>query len=128
MARSSIIAIGASAGGVAALRSLAAALPRTLSAPVLAVLHIGAYRSELPALLNAAGLVPAKQDIQNLLTEYEGRTVPVYAEAENIRQRWISENVALEDIVDQIMRGAHTHSIGLEIDPAQAADALRGPL
>ena len=60
MARSSIIVIGASAGGVAALRSLAAALPSTLSAPVLVVLHIGAYRSELPALLNAAGPVPAK--------------------------------------------------------------------
>ena len=60
MARSSIIAIGASAGGVAALRSLAAALPGTLPAPVLVVLHIGAYRSELPALLNAAGPLPAK--------------------------------------------------------------------
>ena len=60
MARSSIIVIGASAGGVAALRSLAAALPNALSAPVLVVLHIGAYRSELPALLNAAGPLPAK--------------------------------------------------------------------
>jgi two-component system, chemotaxis family, protein-glutamate methylesterase/glutaminase len=58
MARSSIIVIGASAGGVAALRSLAAALPETLSAPVLVVLHIGANRSELPALLNAAGPLP----------------------------------------------------------------------
>jgi two-component system, chemotaxis family, protein-glutamate methylesterase/glutaminase len=60
MARSSIITIGASAGGVAALRSLAAALPSTLCSPVLVVLHIGAFRSELPALLNAAGPVPAK--------------------------------------------------------------------
>lgn len=60
MARSSIIVIGASAGGVAALRSLVAALPRTFSAPVLVVLHIGAYRSELPTLLNTAGPVPAK--------------------------------------------------------------------
>ncbi|MCG6116132.1 MAG: chemotaxis protein CheB [Mesorhizobium sp.] len=60
MARSPIIVIGASAGGVAALRSLAAALPKTLSAPVLIVLHVGAYRSELPALLNAVGPVPAK--------------------------------------------------------------------
>ncbi len=60
MALSSIIVLGASAGGVAALRSLAAALPITLSAPVLVVLHIGAYRSELPALLNAAGPIPAK--------------------------------------------------------------------
>ena len=55
MARSSIIVIGASAGGVTALRSLAAALPKSLSVPVLVVLHIGANRSELPTLLNAAG-------------------------------------------------------------------------
>lgn len=60
MARSSIIVIGASAGGVAALRSLVAALPATLSAPVLVVLHIGAHQSELPALLKAAGPLPAK--------------------------------------------------------------------
>ena len=60
MARSSIIVIGASAGGVGALRLLAAALPATLSAPVLVVLHIGAHRSELPALLKAAGPIPAK--------------------------------------------------------------------
>ena len=60
MGGSSIIAIGASAGGVAALRSLVAALPGTLSAPILVVLHVGAFRSELPALLNAAGPVPAK--------------------------------------------------------------------
>ncbi|MEF2549842.1 chemotaxis protein CheB [Aurantimonas sp. A2-1-M11] len=60
MARSPIIVIGASAGGVPALRALVAALPVTLAAPVLVVLHIGANRSELPALLNAAGPVPAK--------------------------------------------------------------------
>ena len=59
MGSSSIIVIGASAGGVRALTSLAAALPETLSAPVLIVLHIGANRSELPALLTAAGPLPA---------------------------------------------------------------------
>lgn len=60
MARSPIIVIGASAGGVAALRALVAGLPDTLSAPLFVVLHIGAYRSELPALLSAAGPIPAK--------------------------------------------------------------------
>ena len=68
------------------------------------------------------------QDIQNLLTAYEGRTLPVYAEAENVRRRWLSDNVALEDIVDELLRAASTHSIGFEIDPEQAIDALRGPL
>ncbi|MBA3446436.1 MAG: chemotaxis protein CheB, partial [Pseudaminobacter sp.] len=60
MASSSIIVIGASAGGVGALRFLAAALPDTFSTPVLVVLHIGAHRSEMPKLLNAAGPLPAK--------------------------------------------------------------------
>lgn len=60
MAGSSIIVIGTSAGGVAALRSLAAALPKTLSTPILVVLHVGAFQSELPALLNTAGPIPAK--------------------------------------------------------------------
>lgn len=60
MPRPPIIVIGASAGGVTALRSLAAALPDTFGAPVLVVLHIGAHRSELPALLNSTGPIPAK--------------------------------------------------------------------
>ncbi|MRX52305.1 chemotaxis protein CheB [Paracoccus sp. S-4012] len=60
MARSAVIAIGASAGGVSALRSLAAALPETFAAPILVVLHVGAHRSELPELLSAVGPMPAK--------------------------------------------------------------------
>ncbi|WP_051000202.1 chemotaxis protein CheB [Sinorhizobium fredii] len=60
MARSSIIAIGASAGGVRALCSLASELPGTIGVPVLIVLHVGAQQSVLPALLNAAGPLPAK--------------------------------------------------------------------
>ncbi|BDA86518.1 hypothetical protein Sa4125_40600 [Aureimonas sp. SA4125] len=60
MARSQIIAIGASAGGVTALRAIVAALPGNFPAPILIVLHVGAYRSELPGLLNTAGSLPAK--------------------------------------------------------------------
>lgn len=60
MTRSSIIVIGASSGGLDALRFLAAALPEKFSAPILIVLHIGAHRSELPALLTTAGSIPAK--------------------------------------------------------------------
>ena len=66
------------------------------------------------------------QDIERTLQEYAGRTISVYAAAENIRQRWLEENIALEDIVDQLLSGANTNGIGFEIDPTQAADALRG--
>lgn len=57
---SSIIAIGASAGGVNALRTLTSRLPETFPAPILIVLHVGSHRSELPALLNIAGPLLAK--------------------------------------------------------------------
>jgi two-component system chemotaxis response regulator CheB len=50
-----VIVIGASAGGVEAIRSLAAGLPAGFPAAVLIVLHIGAHKSELPWLLNQVG-------------------------------------------------------------------------
>ncbi len=60
MKRSPLIVIGASSGGVGSLRSLVAGLHPALAAPVLIVLHIGANRSQLPAMLTAAGPIPAK--------------------------------------------------------------------
>ena len=50
-----IVVIGASAGGVDAIRSLTAALPAGFAAAVFVVLHIGAHKSELPWLLNQTG-------------------------------------------------------------------------
>lgn len=50
-----IIVVGASAGGVEAVRFLAAALPADLRAAVFVVLHIGPHKSELPWLLNQLG-------------------------------------------------------------------------
>lgn len=52
---STIVVIGASAGGVDAIRSLAAKLPPDFPAAVFVVLHIGTHKSELPALLNHVG-------------------------------------------------------------------------
>jgi two-component system chemotaxis response regulator CheB len=57
-----IIVIGASAGGVEALRTVAAGLPVDLPAAVFVVLHIGAGsdgRSYLPEILSRAGRLPA---------------------------------------------------------------------
>ena len=50
-----LVVLGASAGGVTALLSLCASLPRGFPAPVLIVLHIGANPSVLPSLLAAHG-------------------------------------------------------------------------
>lgn len=53
-----ILVIGASAGGVDALRRLTGALPRDLPASVFIVLHVG-ERTRLPEILNAASGLPA---------------------------------------------------------------------
>src|SRR5215469_11668330 len=47
-----VVAIGASQGGVDALRELVAALPQSFKTPVLVVLHIGSSRSILPGILS----------------------------------------------------------------------------
>jgi len=57
--RRDIVAIGASAGGVPILLSLAQALPRDFPASVLIVQHIGAHPSALPELMREAGPMPA---------------------------------------------------------------------
>jgi two-component system chemotaxis response regulator CheB len=54
-----VVAIGASQGGVEALRTLVSALPRDFPAAVLVVLHTGAERSYLPGLLSEAGELSA---------------------------------------------------------------------
>ncbi len=59
MPRRDIVVIGASTGGVQALRVLAAGLPADFAAAVCVVLHIGAHESTLPALLEAVGPLPA---------------------------------------------------------------------
>ena len=52
----SIVVIGASAGGLPPLRYLVEALPIPCAASIFVVMHIGANRSNLPALLTRPGL------------------------------------------------------------------------
>jgi two-component system chemotaxis response regulator CheB len=55
-----VVVIGASAGGVEALRALVGSLPPGLPAPVVVVLHIARHApSALPAILSRSGPLPA---------------------------------------------------------------------
>ena len=67
-----IIVIGASAGGVEALRTLVHALPAHFPASVFVVLHISARKpSALPTILSHAGPLPAQHPTNNTLIERE---------------------------------------------------------
>lgn len=61
MRRRDLILVGASLGGVDALRRLLVQLPPGLPAAVLVVLHIGATPSVLADLLDRAGPLPARE-------------------------------------------------------------------
>lgn len=60
MAKRDIIVVGASAGGVYALRELVASLPADLNASIFVVMHVSAHSpSYLPDILTGAGPLPA---------------------------------------------------------------------
>jgi two-component system, chemotaxis family, protein-glutamate methylesterase/glutaminase len=58
-----IVAIGASAGGVEALRDLIAHLPETLPSAVMVVLHLGRTHSLLPKIFQRSSRLPVVQAV-----------------------------------------------------------------
>jgi len=65
-----IVVIGASAGGVEAISTIVADLPRDLRAAVLVVLHLSKGRSMLPEILTRAGRLPANHPSDGDRLEY----------------------------------------------------------
>ena len=60
-----IIVIGASVGGVDAIRAIVSGLPENLDAAVFVTLHIGAHQSIFPELLNKVGTMTASHAVHN---------------------------------------------------------------
>ena len=61
-----IIVIGASVGGVDAIRAIVAGLPKNLNAAVFVTLHVGAHQSIFPELLNNVGTMTSSHAEQNV--------------------------------------------------------------
>lgn len=115
MANSTVIAIGASAGGVPALRVLVSALRAPLPAPVLIVLHIGAHHSNLPELLCEVGPTPAKhgEDGEQIAPGYiyvapPDRHMIVAADGRLLLTRGPKENWA-RPAIDPLFRSVAEH-------------------
>jgi two-component system chemotaxis response regulator CheB len=68
-----IVVIGASAGGVEALRDLIARLPETLPSAVMVVRHLGRTHSLLPKILQRSSRLPVVQAVHGDPVE-SGRT------------------------------------------------------
>jgi two-component system chemotaxis response regulator CheB len=57
--RAEVVVIGASAGGIEALKRLVQGLPSDFPLPLLVVVHVSPTQSALPEILSRAGLLPA---------------------------------------------------------------------
>jgi two-component system, chemotaxis family, protein-glutamate methylesterase/glutaminase len=113
MNASHAVVIGASAGGVAALLELAAALPKDLQAVVGMVLHVGSRPSVLPELLTARGGMTAihPQDGQPLVPG------TIYVAPPDLHMVFTSDQVRLS-------RAARENHARPAIDPLFRSTAL----
>ena len=113
MTRHDIVVIGASAGGVRALRVLAAALPADFAAVVCVVLHVGANRSSLPELLAAVSPLPTAH------AEHGERLKPG-----RILIAPPDHHLLLEDGAVRLTRGPKEHHTRPAVDPLFRSAAL----
>lgn len=111
------VVIGASAGGIQALRTLAGALPSSFRAAVLIVLHIGAHKSALASILRASGRLPVHEPRDG----DEARAGHMYVAPPD-------RHMLLEYDRIRLSRGPREHHTRPAIDPLFRSAALtRGP-
>lgn len=116
--RHDLIVIGASAGGVEALKRIAAQLPEDLRAAILIVLHLGLRGpSFLPEILNAAGPLTAVHPLDRETLRY-GRIFVAPP----------GKNLIVEPGMVRLMRGPKENRNLPAVDPLfQSAAEVYGP-
>jgi two-component system, chemotaxis family, protein-glutamate methylesterase/glutaminase len=111
------VVVGASAGGVEALRTLVARLPEEFPAAMFVVLHVPPTTSVLPAILTRAGKLPAEHARHGAEIRY-GR---IYVAPPDF-------HLLLEDDVMSLARGPRENGHRPAIDPLFRSAAMRyGP-
>lgn len=101
-----LVVVGASLGGVSALRRFCSGLPGDFSAPICVVLHVGAHKSILPEILASAGALPAAHPFDGQRLE-QGR---IYVAPPDNHMRVDGDFVRL-------LRGPKEHHSRPAIDP-----------
>jgi len=118
MALPPLVVMGASRGGVEALSRLCARLPADFGAAVLAVLHVDAHPSQLPAILAGSSPLPAAHAVDGE-TLVAGR---IYVAPPDVHMLVQGNTIALD-------RGPKEHHTRPAIDPlfrSAAAAAMAG--
>jgi two-component system chemotaxis response regulator CheB len=110
-----LVVIGASAGGVGALRAIVSQLPPRFPAAVLVVLHTGPYPSRLAQVLDAVGPNPARMAADG------DRAKPGL-----ILTAPADHHLLIRDGAVQLTRGAREHHTRPAIDPLFRSAALWG--
>jgi len=64
-------------------------------------------------------------DIDRFLAQHRSRCISLYAEAENIRQRWEVQNIALEDVVSILVERCGQYDVAVSFDGRDQVDVLR---
>ena len=117
MATHDIVVVGASAGGVEAISTIAAGLPRDLRAAVFVVLHLSRGRSVLPEILTRVGQLPATHP-QDGETFFHGR---IYVAPPD-------HHMTLEGSTIRVQHGPTENGVRPAVDPLfRSAARMFGP-
>ena len=75
-----------------------------------------------------AALLPPElvQAMDSILVRHKFKLLAVYAEAENLRRQWLGHNIALEDIVNELVKRSEIYQVAIAFEPEEAAAALLG--